>query len=156
MDAAVRASAAFFGVGGSKLAIVTAFAPLSTAAHGSSAAVREAPVMTVAWSAARAWRGDGVSALAASARAASLQVPCDGWSRGELRALWEFLRFSILRRERCGGLEALGCCCKDVFRLLRRTPTRSDVLLCFVLCLLGLDPSQATLAVRGTGPEHLP
>ena len=77
------------------------------------------------------------------------------WSR-ELRALWELLGFSILRRERC-GLEALGCCCKDVFRLLRRTPTRSDVLLCFVLCLLlELDPSQATLAVRGTGPEHLP
>ena len=74
---------------------------------------------------------------------------------GESSEHCEFRRFSKLRRERC-GLEALGCCCKDVFRLLRRTPTRSDVLLCFVLCLLGLDPSQATLAVRGTGPEHLP
>ena len=62
--------------------------------------------MTVSWSAARAWRGDGVSAGSASALAASLQGSCELVEHRELRALWEFLRFSILRR---GALWLLRC-----------------------------------------------
>ena len=110
MDAAVRASAPFFGVGGSKDAMVCS---LSTAAHCSSAAVREGQVMTVSWSAARAWRCDGVSAGSASARAASLQSSCELVEHRELRALWEFLRFAILAARRAVAF-ALRCCCKHV------------------------------------------
>ena len=67
--------------------------------------------MTVSWSAARAWRCDGVSAGSASARAASLQSSCELVEDRELRALWEFLRFAILAARRAVAF-ALRCCCK--------------------------------------------
>jgi hypothetical protein len=118
MDAAVRASAAFFGVGGSKDAMVS-------------------------WSAARAWRVDGVSVVSASARAASLRLV-------EHRALWEFLCFSILRREVLwlGALRC--CCCNDVFRvLLPRRPSAIALLLgacCVLVCEVLAAPQPNTLA----------
>ena len=90
--------------------------------------------MTVSWSADRAWRVDGVSAGSASARAASLQSSCELVEHRELRALWEFLRFSILRRDalwllRCAA--AANTSPRKLPVLSRLAVLRCACLLCF-------------------------
>ena len=99
------------------------------------------------WSAARTWRVDGVSALVASALAASLQGSCVIGGAEESSEL--FLCFSICGAKRC-GLEALALMLLQG-RIPRAAAATTSLQISSVLLsvsCLGLCADAAKLSVR--------
>ena len=70
-------------------------------------AAREAPVMTVSWSAALAWRVDGVRAGSASALRPRGSAPGDGWSTESSEHYGSFFASRFCGATRCGFCAAL-------------------------------------------------